>query len=196
MESRQTPRNLWEKSSPRHSCLSLTLYCPQVTSIRDRKPARVSFCIKASTDHRHASSYSPITLLNIIGKLCEQLILRGLTATVERLQPRFQYGFTKAKGTATKILRTSKIITYSLANGDSVSIISSDLSKDFDSIDHKGLIKKLQDKNVSNDSYSHSTRITSAYLTKPKTPTLQPCHWNGKQRLSSSITRDKGSSAT
>lgn len=109
------------------------------------------FLHKAGKDHRQASSYRPITLLNIMGKLCERLILRRLTATVNRLQPTFQHGFTRARGTATQILRTGKIITDALAAEDSVSMISTDLSKAFDSINHKGLIKKLQNQDVANN---------------------------------------------
>jgi hypothetical protein len=119
------------------------------------------FLHKTGKDHRQASSYRPITLLNIMGKLCERLILTRLTATVDRLQPSFQHGFTRARGTATQILRTGKIITDALAAGDSVSMISTDLSKAFDSINHKGLINKLQNKDVPNN----VIKIIENYLT-------------------------------
>lgn len=109
------------------------------------------FLHKAGKDHRQASSYRPITLLNIMGKLCERLILSRLTTTINRLQPTFQHGFTTARGTATQILRTGKIITDALATEHSVSMISTDLSRAFDSINHKGLIKKLQNRDVPNN---------------------------------------------
>ena len=109
------------------------------------------FLHKPGKDHRQPSSYRPITLLNIMGKLCERIILWRLKDTVKRLQPPFQHGFTQARGTETQILRTGKLITDALAAGDSVSMITTDLSKAFDSINHKGLVKKLQNRNVPNN---------------------------------------------
>lgn len=109
------------------------------------------FLHKDGKDHRLAPSYRPITLLNIMGKLCERLILSRLNATVNRLQPTYQHGFTRARGTGTQILRTGKLITDALADDESIAMISTDLSKAFDSINHKGLIKKLQNKEVSNN---------------------------------------------
>ncbi|CAK1602638.1 unnamed protein product [Parnassius mnemosyne] len=76
------------------------------------------------------------------------------------LQPPFRQGFTRARGTATQIVCTGKTITDALANGNSVSMISTDLSKAFDSINHKALIKKLQDKDVP----TNITKIIENYL--------------------------------
>jgi hypothetical protein len=115
------------------------------------KQGECIFLHKAGKNYREAKSYRPITLLNIMGKLCERLILARLWETSHRLQPPFQHGFTQARGTGTQILRTGKFITDALDAKDSVAMISTDLSKAFDSINHRGLIKKLQNKNVDNN---------------------------------------------
>jgi hypothetical protein len=118
------------------------------------------FLHKTGKNHKEATSYRPITLLNIMGKLCERLILSRIQGTVDKLQPPFQHGFTRFRGTATQILRTGKIITDALALGESVSMICTDLSKAFDSINHKGLIKKLQNA----DAPSNVIKIIENYL--------------------------------
>ncbi|GBP28166.1 hypothetical protein EVAR_76261_1 [Eumeta japonica] len=69
---------------------------------------------KAGKDHCQASSYRQITLLNVMSKVCEQLILRRPTTTVEMLQPPSEHRFMRARGTASQILRTGKIITDAL----------------------------------------------------------------------------------
>ncbi|GBP08008.1 RNA-directed DNA polymerase from mobile element jockey [Eumeta japonica] len=68
------------------------------------------FLHKAGKDHYQASSNRPIMLFNIMGKLGKQLTLRRFTAMVEKLQSPFQQEFMRARGTATQILRTGKII--------------------------------------------------------------------------------------
>lgn len=109
------------------------------------------FLHKAGKTHRDAKSYRPITLLNIMGKLHERLLLSRLQQTADRLQPPFQHGFTKNRGTGTQILRTGKFITDALEEGESVAMVLTDLSKAFDSINHEGLTKKLQAANVPNN---------------------------------------------
>ncbi|CAF4781716.1 unnamed protein product [Pieris macdunnoughi] len=75
-----------------------------------------------------------------MGKLYEILLLSRLRQTADRLQPPFQHGFTKNRGTGIQILRTSKFITDALEARESVGIVLTDLPKAFDSINHEGLI--------------------------------------------------------
>ncbi|GBP42740.1 RNA-directed DNA polymerase from mobile element jockey [Eumeta japonica] len=63
---------------------------------------KVGGCIllhKAGKNHRDAKSYRPITLLTIMGKLQERLLMSRLRHTADRLQPPFQHGFIRNKGT-------------------------------------------------------------------------------------------------
>ncbi|KAG7296358.1 hypothetical protein JYU34_021497 [Plutella xylostella] len=123
------------------------------------------FLHKTGKNHREAHSYRPITLLNIMGKLHERLLLSRLQQTADRLQPPFQHGFTKNRGTGTQILRTGKFITDALAAKDSVAMVSTDLSKAFDSINHEGLTKKLQTADVPNN----IIKLIENYLSGRKT---------------------------
>ncbi|KAJ8714775.1 hypothetical protein PYW07_003000 [Mythimna separata] len=109
------------------------------------------FLHKAGKNYRDAKSYRPITLLNIMGKLHERLLLSRLRQTADRLQPPFQHGFTKNRGTGTQILRTGKFITDALEAKESVAMVLTDLSKAFDSINHEGLAKKLQTADIPNN---------------------------------------------
>lgn len=123
------------------------------------------FLHKSGKNHRDAKSYRPITLLNIMGKLHERLILSRLRQTVDRLQPPFQHGFTENRGTGTQILRTGKFITDALEAKESVAMVSTDLSKAFDSINHEGLTKKLQTAEVPNN----IIKLIENYLSDRKT---------------------------
>lgn len=111
------------------------------------------FLHKPGKSHTEAASYRPITLLSIMGKLCERIMYRRILSEVNRLEliPEYQHGFTKSKGTGTQILRTGKVITDALAQGNSVAMVSTDLSKAFDSINHAGLSKKLFDAGMANN---------------------------------------------
>ncbi|GBP30712.1 RNA-directed DNA polymerase from mobile element jockey [Eumeta japonica] len=60
------------------------------------------FLHKASKDHGQVLSYRSNTLLDIMGKLCKQLILKRLTATVERLQSPFRRFNTVSRGPETQ----------------------------------------------------------------------------------------------
>lgn len=123
------------------------------------------FLHKTGKNHRDAKSYRPITLLNIMGKLYERLLLSRLRQTADRLQTPFQHGFTKQRGTGTQILRTGKFITDALEAKESVAMVSTDLSKAFDSINHEGLTKKLQTADVPNN----VIKVIENYLSGRKT---------------------------
>ena len=90
---------------------------------------------------------------------------------VGHLIPEYQHGFTIARGTGTQILHTGKVITDALAAGNSVAMISTDLSKAFDSINHGALSKKLLDTNVDNniinliENYLDRRKVRGKYLT-------------------------------
>jgi hypothetical protein len=111
------------------------------------------FLHKPGKSHTEAASYRPITLLCIMGKLCERIMYSRILSEINRLEliPEYQHGFTKHKGTGTQILRTGKVITDALAKRNSVAMISTDLSKAFDSINHTGLSRKLFDAGMANN---------------------------------------------
>ena len=71
--------------------------------------------------------------------------------TCGKLIPHYQHGFISQRGTGTQILRTTKFITDALEsrpNSGSVAMISTDLSKAFDSINHERLTHKLLEADI------------------------------------------------
>lgn len=108
------------------------------------------FLHKSGKNSRLASSYRPITLLNTMGKICERLMYEIVLRETRHLIPEYQHGFTRKRGTGTQILRTVSKITRELEDGNSVAMISTDLSKAFDSINHKALVYKLHVAGIKN----------------------------------------------
>jgi len=109
------------------------------------KSATTIFLHKPGKDSRLPSSYRPISLLNLLGKILEKVIaqrLGGITSDLNRI-PSHQHGFMKGKGTVTQLHRVLDIIIAHLQNSRSVAMTSLDLTKAFDSVWHAGLIYKL-----------------------------------------------------
>lgn len=123
------------------------------------------FLHKAGKNYKDPSSYRPITLLNIMGKICERIIYWRLLPQVRNMIPTHQHGFTHKRGTGTQILRTAKIITEALENNESAAMVSTDLSKAFDSINHRGLTKKMQTAGVA----CNYTKLVENYLSNRHT---------------------------
>lgn len=127
-----------------------------------------SICIflhKPGKDYTQLKSYRPISLLNIMGKWAERIILSRINTEINELIPEHQHGFVRQRGTGTQILRTGKYISDALEKGHSVAMISTDLSKAFDSINHKGLIKKMYEAGARNN----IIKIIENYLSKRST---------------------------
>ena len=129
------------------------------------------FLHKAGKPYRDATSYRPITLLNIMSKVCERVMQARVLEACNSIIPEFQHGFRSQRGTGTQLLRTGKFITDAMANSHSVAMISTDLSKAFDSINHKRLTAKLADADVPNninkllENYLLGRRVRGKYRT-------------------------------
>lgn len=122
------------------------------------------FLHKSGKNTRLASSYRPITLLNTMAKICERLMYEIVLCKTGHLIPEYQHGFMRNRGTGTQILRTVLKITKELEEGNSVAMISTDLSKAFDSINHKALVYKLHKAGIENS----IIRMIYHYLTNRK----------------------------
>ena len=109
------------------------------------------FLHKTGKPYREASSYRPITLLNIMGKVCERVMHSRVVEECDHIIPAYQHGFKRQRGTATQLLRMGAFITDALDNSNSVAMISTDLSKAFDSINHRRLTHKLRAANIPNN---------------------------------------------
>jgi hypothetical protein len=91
-------------------------------------------------------SYRPISLLPIMSKLFEKLILKRLKPIIaeEHLVPTHQFGFRKNYSTINQVHRIIYIIEKTLENKSVCSAVFLDIEQAFDRVWHNGLLHKLR----------------------------------------------------
>ena len=90
-------------------------------------------------------NFRPISLLSVTNRVIEKLLTDQLYTAVEEenlLSP-FQFGFRRGLGCEHAALKLSSLITEALDRGEYCTAIFFDVSKAFDSINHRGLIYKV-----------------------------------------------------
>lgn len=102
--------------------------------------------IYKSGNKSDTNNYRPITLLNSLSKVFENLINAQLLKFVvsHKILSENQYGFQKNKSTSDAIASVTDFIVKSLDKGKKCISIFLDLSKAFDTISHVKLIQKLE----------------------------------------------------
>jgi retron-type reverse transcriptase len=96
-------------------------------------------------DMQLPSNYRPISLLSIINKLLEKLMSKRLDSFLTRnnILYKHQFGFRKGHSTILALIEIIDNIREELDKGNSVIGIYLDLSKAFDTVNHKILLDKL-----------------------------------------------------
>ena len=109
------------------------------------KVAEVIMLPKPGKPPNDVSSYRPISLLPIISKLFEKLLLKRLKPIIERnrLIPDYQFGFRQKHSTIDQVHRITDIIECALEEKQICSALFLDVAQAFDKVWHKGLIYKL-----------------------------------------------------
>ena len=111
------------------------------------KLALVSALIKKhGLDKEALSNYRPISNLNNISKILEQLLLARVQDNIissTNFNP-FQSAYRKYNSTETALLLTLDNIFHSIEQGMSTVLVSLDLSAAFDTIDHSILLNRLK----------------------------------------------------
>lgn len=99
-----------------------------------------------SGDSKLMINYRPISLLNILNKIIEQLLHNRLYSFLNHNDffYKFQYGFRSKSSTGTATVELVDKILNALDKGEVVTGIFLDLAKAFDTVDHKILVKKLE----------------------------------------------------
>lgn len=131
--------------------------------------------------------YRPISVLPVLSKVFERVILHQLCKFIEdkALYRQTQSGFRKGHSTTTLLIKLRDDIKKAMSKSEVTLSILIDYSKAFDTIDHLNLLLKLRDMNFSSD----SLQILSSYLlerrqyvqVEDKTSSLKPMYFGVPQ---------------
>jgi len=110
------------------------------------KQARVIMILKPGKQPTEVTSYMPISLLPIISKILEELLLHRLLSDPHSQDwiPSHQFGFRKAHSTIRQCHRLTIITNKTLEDHRYCSAVFLDISQAFDKVWHQGLLLKIQ----------------------------------------------------
>lgn len=110
------------------------------------KIAQIKMIPKPGKDLNQTPSYRPISLLPILSKLLEKLILKRLQPVIERrkLIPQHQFGFRNEHSTVEQVHRIVNHIHDTYEKKKYCSALFLDISQAFDKVWHEGLLYKLK----------------------------------------------------
>lgn len=111
------------------------------------KNAKVIPILKPGKDEKLPTSYRPISMLNVIDKIFEKIILARVTKFAEdnEILHKHQFGFRKGFSTVHQIKRIEKMVQANKISRKSTGVILLDIEKAFDSVWHNGIIFKLNE---------------------------------------------------
>ena len=91
------------------------------------------------------SEYRPISILPILSKVFERVILQQLTEIIEHemIYDQKQSGFRKGHSTTTILLKLKDDISNAMKKGEVTLAILADFSKAFDTVDYRTLLREL-----------------------------------------------------
>ena len=114
------------------------------------KEGIIVLILKPGKNPRMVSSYRPITLLEVPGKILERIINNRLTRFQEENNNyhQHQFGFRKGKGTDIAIAKLYETITLNQRERGQCNIVARDIEKAFDKIWHRGLKFKIATYNL------------------------------------------------
>lgn len=108
------------------------------------KIAQVIMLPKPGKPPNEASAYRPISLLPLIGKLFEKILLKRMKAYLNDIIPEHQFGFRENHGTIEQVHRIVDVISRSLEEKKYCSAVFLDISQAFDRVWHEGLLYKVK----------------------------------------------------
>lgn len=104
-----------------------------------------------SGDKCDIENYRGISILSAIPKLFESILTDEIFTTYSRYINSVQHGFYRGRSTATNLAVYQNFLVTSVEQGHQVDSIYTDLSKAFDSVNHRLLLKKLSEIGVIGD---------------------------------------------
>ena len=112
--------------------------------------------IPKESDHEQPNNSRPISLLPVLSKICEKTALNQLIPYLdskERMSAE-QSGNRRFHSTETSLIETTDAIFNAIDKKKVTAVVLLDMSKAFDSLDHKILMLKLQDIGMSSAALS------------------------------------------
>lgn len=109
------------------------------------KHAHVTMIPKVGKNRKFVQNYRPISLLPVLGKLFERIILARIKNHINEhsIIPDHQFGFKAAHNTTLQLARTTEYIYDSFTKNRYAGAIFLDVERAFDRVWHNGLIFKL-----------------------------------------------------
>lgn len=138
------------KSLPFKGVVFLTLLFNSILRLQhfpsQWKCAEIIMVLKSNKQENVVSSYRPISLLPILSKIFEKLLLKRLTPLLNKknIIPNHQFGFRRKHGTPEQCHRIIKVISDSFENKKYCSAVFLDIQQAFDKVWHEGLLYKLK----------------------------------------------------
>ena len=113
---------------------------------RQWKVAEIHMILKPGKQAELPKSYRPISLLPILSKIMETLLLKRLCPiiTCRKLIPDHQFGFRQYHSTTEQVNRVYSIARKALEDGNFCTAVFLDISQAFDKVWHPGLLHKLK----------------------------------------------------
>lgn len=110
------------------------------------KIAEVIMIPKPGKPPHEVSSYRPISLLPVLSKLFEKLLLKRIMPIIEnkKIIPNHQFGFRNQHSTIDQVHRITNVIEKALEEKKVCSAIFLDVAQAFDKVWHEGLIYKIR----------------------------------------------------
>ncbi|GBP81063.1 Probable RNA-directed DNA polymerase from transposon BS [Eumeta japonica] len=121
-----------------NACLRLAIFPGQW------KIAQVVMIPKPGKPLHEASSYRPISLLSVPGKIFERMLLNRMREYLSDVISQHQFGFREKHGTIEQIHRITDIISRTLEFKQFCSAVFLDISQAFDRVWHEGLLYKIK----------------------------------------------------
>ena len=133
------------------------------------KVARVTPLHK-SDDKLQVENYRPISVLPVLSKVVERVVHSQLNAHLHQLDFLYQqqYGFRRGHSTEQAITQLNNWVLESMDEGKVTGLLFIDISKAFDSLNHKVLLRKLEHLGLS----ERSLRWFRSYLADRKQSVL------------------------
>ena len=109
------------------------------------KVAQIILIPKPGKPTELTTSYRPISLLPILSKICEKLIIKRLNEILQdkKIIPEHQFGFRNQHSTIEQVNRVVSVIRNTFENYSYCTTVFLDVAQAFDKVWHEGLLYKL-----------------------------------------------------